>query len=165
MHIPETSLQWLNTSDLGQKKCKAAKGTTLPQGKKGCRALQRHAGGTKKEQNLQHRVHLLFLFLLFLLSGAVTSVTSPGSSPGPTEPRAGAEGSPTMCSTSRAVYLLIASSTIAHNNQLRHCQRNTHSWHHTAGSWAGGLESSSPLLHTGAGPGDKHRVREELQQC
>lgn len=35
---------------------------------------------------------------------------------------------PTTCSTSRAVYLLIASFTITHNNQLRHCQRNTHSW-------------------------------------
>lgn len=48
--------------------------------------------------------------------------------------------SPTMCSTSRAVYLLIASSTIAHNNQLRHCQRNTHSWQQ--------LKSSSLLLHS-----------------
>lgn len=46
-----------------------------------------------------------------------------------------------MCSTSRAVYLLIASLTIAHNNQLRHCQRNTHSRHLTrGGAGAGGAE-------------------------
>lgn len=32
-----------------------------------------------------------------------------------------------MCSTSRAVYLLIASLANTHNNQLRHCQRITHS--------------------------------------
>lgn len=34
---------------------------------------------------------------------------------------------PITCSTSRAVYLLIASFAITHNNQLRHCQRSTHS--------------------------------------
>lgn len=42
--------------------------------------------------------------------------------------RVSSRGGPTTCSTSRAVYLLIASCTITHNNQLRHCQRNTHSW-------------------------------------
>lgn len=34
---------------------------------------------------------------------------------------------PITCSTSRAVYLLIASFASTHNNQLRHCQRSTHS--------------------------------------
>lgn len=34
---------------------------------------------------------------------------------------------PITRSTSRAVYLLIASFAITHNNQLRHCQRSTHS--------------------------------------
>lgn len=54
------------------------------------------------------------------------------------------EAGPTTCSTSRAVYLLIASLTIVHNNQLRHCQRNTHSWHHTRREVrAGWLRSSS----------------------
>lgn len=66
-----------------------------------------------------------------------------------------------MCSTSRAVYLLIASLTIAHNNQLRHCQRNTHSRHLTRGGvGAGGLKSSSLLIHRRSEPGDKQRVRE-----
>lgn len=66
-----------------------------------------------------------------------------------------------MCSTSRAVYLLIASLTIAHNNQLRHCQRNTHSRHLTRGGvGAEGLKSSSLLIHRRSEPGDKQRVRE-----
>lgn len=98
----------------------------------------------------------MFLHLLLLFSplSAVTSgvpwhschqlqlLTDPWAA---AQPRAGPRQSPTMCSTSRAVYLLIASLTIAHNNQLRHCQRNTHSWHQTRGElgrWAGILLSS-----------------------
>lgn len=69
------------------------------------------------------------------------------------------EASPTMCSTSRAVYLLIASLTIVHNNQLRHCQRNTHSWHHGRREVRAGCSSSSSLLiHRRQESGDKQRV-------
>lgn len=58
------------------------------------------------------------------------SLQHPGSgvSPGSVASRRRLPRGPTVCSTSRAVYLLIASFTITHNNQLRHCQRNTHSW-------------------------------------
>lgn len=66
-----------------------------------------------------------------------------------------------MCSTSRAVYLLIASLTIVHNNQLRHCQRNTHSCHHTRREGRAGCSSSSSLLfHGRQQSGDKERVNE-----
>jgi len=69
------------------------------------------------------------------------------------------EAGPTMCSTSRAVYLLIASLTIAHNNQLRHCQRNTHSWHHARREVRAGCSIFSFLLiHRREESGDKERV-------
>ena len=68
----------------------------------------------------------------------------------------GDEAGPTTCSTSRAVYLLIASLTIVHNNQLRHCQRNTHSWHRTRRKVrAGCTRSSSLLIHRRQESGDK----------
>lgn len=60
---------------------------------------------------------------------------------------------PTSCSTSRAVYLLIASLTITHNNQLRHCQRNTHS--------GPGDDSGAGLSCFSIRPVDKREIWEE----
>lgn len=78
----------------------------------------------------------------------------------PLKPQTSVAG-PTMCSTSRAVYLLIASLTIAHNNQLRHCQRNTHSWHRARREVRTGCSSSSFLLiHRRQESGDKQRLHE-----
>lgn len=81
-------------------------------------------------------------------SSSATQDTWAASQPGSpsTSQSQGGEAGPTMCSTSRAVYLLIASLTIVHNNQLRHCQRNTHSWHHARREVRAGCSSSSSLL-------------------
>lgn len=75
-----------------------------------------------------------------------TSGQHPSPDPHPPLKPGRYEAGPTMCSTSRAVYLLIASLTIAHNNQLRHCQRNTHSWHRTRREVRVGCSVSSFLL-------------------
>lgn len=142
-----------------------------------------HVGRTKKEQsNLQH-VYLLFssshlwrsdhtirhpaAFLTSALSSArhpklQCNTVHPGGIPTciPIHLSSqGDEAGPTMCSTSRAVYLLIASLTIVHNNQLRHCQRNTHSWRHARREVRAGCSSSS-LLHRRQESGDKQRVNE-----
>lgn len=71
---------------------------------------------------------------------------------------------PTTCSTSRAVYLLIASFTITHNNQLRHCQRNTHSW---PWQWIGGQAShASPYdLWMRRKSGEKRERTEEKAEA
>lgn len=75
-----------------------------------------------------------------------TSGQQPNQDPHPPLMPGRSEAGPTMCSTSRAVYLLIASLTIAHNNQLRHCQRNTHSWHHARREVRAGCSIFSFLL-------------------
>jgi len=88
-----------------------------------------------------------------------TSGQQPNQDPHPPLMPGRSEAGPTMCSTSRAVYLLIASLTIAHNNQLRHCQRNTHSWHHARREVRAGCSIFSFLLiHRREESGDKERV-------
>lgn len=90
-----------------------------------------------------------------------TSGQHPSPDPHPPLKPGRYEAGPTMCSTSRAVYLLIASLTIAHNNQLRHCQRNTHSWHRTRREVRVGWSVSSFLLiHRRQESGDKQGVNE-----